>query len=62
MVYAECIDVPRQCAALVKKTVSMLLDEGVLLPDDMVCYIGGGQVKAKHTNLLQLDTASTLIK
>ena len=61
-VYAECIDVPTECSDLVKKTVSMLLDEGVLLPDDMVCYIGGGQIKAKHTNLLQLDTASTLIK
>ncbi len=61
-VYAECIDVPAECADLVKKTVTMLLDEGVLSSEDMVCYIGGGQVKAKHTNLLQLDTASTLIK
>ena len=61
-VYAECIDVPAECADLVKKTVSMLLDEGVLEAEDMVCYIGGGQVKARHTNLLQMDTAATLIK
>ncbi len=61
-VYAECIDVPAECADLVKKTVSMLLDEGVLEAEDMVCYIGGGLVKARHTNLLQMDTAATLIK
>lgn len=61
-VHAECIDVPAECSELVKKTVTMLLDEEVLSPEDMVCYIGGGQVKARHTNLLQIDTASTLIK
>ena len=61
-VHAECIEVPAECATLVNKTVTMLLDEGVLNPDDMVCYIGGGQVKARHTNLLQIDTAATLVK
>ncbi|HBO87289.1 MAG: pyruvate kinase [Pontiellaceae bacterium] len=61
-VYAQCIEVPPECADLVNKTVNMLIEEGVLTPEDVVCYIGGGQVKAKYTNLLQIDKAAYLIK
>ena len=61
-VYAQCIEVPPECADLIHKTVNLLFDEGVITPEDIVCYIGGGQVKAKHTNLLQIDTAAMLIK
>ena len=61
-VYAQCIEVPLECADLIHKTVNLLFDEGVIKPEDIVCYIGGGQVKAKHTNLLQIDTAAMLIK
>ena len=61
-VYAQCIEVPPECADLIHKTVNLQFDEGVITPEDIVCYIGGGQVKAKHTNLLQIDTAAMLIK
>ena len=61
-VYAQCIAVPPECADLINKTVNLLIDEGVLTPQDIVCYIGGGQIKAKHTNLLQIDTAAMLVK
>lgn len=60
-VYAQCIEVPPECAELVNKTVNLLIDEGVLTPEDIVCYIGGGQVSARHTNLLQIDTVKTLL-
>ena len=61
-VYAQCIDVPQECSDLINKTVNLLIEEGVLTKEDIVCYIGGGQVKAKYTNLLQIDKAAYLIK
>ena len=61
-VHAQCIEVPPECADLIHKTVNLLFDEGVITPEDIVRYIGGGQVKAKHTNLLQIDVMAMLIK
>ncbi len=61
-VYARCINIPPSCSDLVRTTVGMLLEERVLEENDLVCYIGGGQIQARHTNLLQIDTATTLAK
>ncbi|MEE9368418.1 MAG: pyruvate kinase [Pontiella sp.] len=61
-VQAQQSDIPPITNDLVKKTLRILLDDGVFTEDDYVVYIGGGQVYAKHTNFLQVDTAITLLK
>ena len=61
-VFAQQSDIPPVTNDLVKKTVRKLMDDGVLEEHDHVVYIGGGQVYAKHTNFLQVDTAITLLK
>ena len=37
---AQCIDVPQECSDLINKTVNLLIEEGVLTKEDIVCYIG----------------------
>jgi pyruvate kinase len=61
-VHAQRIDIPPTADELVKSTLKQLLTAGVFSEDDSIVYIGGGQVYAKHTNFLQVDTPATLLK
>ncbi len=61
-VHAQRIDIPPTANELVKSTLKRLLEVGVFTEDDFIVYIGGGQVYAKHTNFLQVDTPATLLK
>jgi len=61
-VYAQQIDIPPTAHELVRATLQRLLDEKLFGEDDFIVYIGGGQVYAKHTNFLQVDTPATLLK
>ena len=52
-VYAECIDVPAECSDLVKKTVSMLLDEGYYCL--MIWFVTLAEVKLKQNILIYFN-------
>ena len=61
-VYAERIDIPPTTDALVKASLKQLLDEKLIEMEDMIVFIGGGQIYSAHTNFLQVDTPATLLK
>jgi len=61
-VYAKPIEIPSTTDELVKNTLQLLLDEGAFGMDDMIIFIGGGQIYSSHTNFLQIDTPATLLK
>jgi pyruvate kinase len=61
-VYAKPIEIPPTTDELVKNSLRLLLSEGVFEMDDTIIFIGGGQIYSSHTNFLQIDTPSTLLK
>ncbi|WP_372794154.1 pyruvate kinase [Pontiella sp.] len=60
-IYARQIEIPASTSELVKKGVKMLLDEGCFDKDELVMFIGGGQIYSSHTNFLQVEKPSTLL-
>ncbi len=61
-VHAEQIDIPPTTDELVKSSLRKLIEEGFFEMDDLVVFIGGGQIYSAHTNFLQVDTPATLLK
>ena len=61
-VYAERMDIPPTTDELVKNALKKLLAEGHFDKDDIIVFIGGGQIYSAHTNFLQVDTPATLLK
>jgi pyruvate kinase len=61
-VYAERIDIPPTTDELVKNSLKKLLAEGHFEKDDIIVFIGGGQIYSAHTNFLQVDTPATLLR
>ena len=61
-VYAERIDIPPTTDELVQNALKQLLAEGHFEKDDMIVFIGGGQIYSAHTNFLQVDTPAILLK
>jgi pyruvate kinase len=61
-VYAERIDIPPTTSELVKTAVTQLTTEGHIELEDLVVFIGGGHIYSSHTNFLQIETPSTLLK
>ena len=61
-VLAEQIDIPPTTDELVKASLKQLIDEELIEMDDLVVFIGGGQIYSAHTNFLQVDTPATLLK
>ena len=61
-VYAERIDIPPTTDELVQTALKQLLAEGHFEKDDIIVFIGGGQIYSAHTNFLQVDTPATLLK
>jgi pyruvate kinase len=61
-VYAECIEIPRTTTELVKAALTRLLEQGAFGLEEIIVFIGGGHIYSAHTNFLQVDTPSTLLK
>lgn len=61
-VHAERVDIPQTTDSLVKTCLGKLLDEGHICTDDLIVFIGGGHIYSAHTNFLQVDTPTTLLK
>jgi len=61
-VYAKTIEIPPTTDELVKNALHLLLDEGAFGMEDIIIFIGGGQIYSSHTNFLQIDTPATLLK
>jgi pyruvate kinase len=61
-VYAVQVDIPDTTDQLVKTCLRKLLDEGHIEKDDLIVFIGGGQLYSAHTNFLQVDTPAILLK
>ena len=61
-VHAERIDIPPTTDELVKTALKKLLAEGHFEKDDIIVFIGGGQIYSAHTNFLQVDTPATLLR
>ncbi|MDZ8118088.1 pyruvate kinase [Pontiella agarivorans] len=60
-IYARQIEIPASTSELVKSSVQMLLNEGYFEKDDLIMFIGGGQIYSSHTNFLQVETPATLL-
>ena len=61
-VHAKPIEIPPTTDELVKNTLRYLLDQGMFGMDDLIVFIGGGQIYSAGTNFLQVDTPATLLK
>ena len=61
-VRAEQIQVPDTTDALVKTALERLLAQDCFKMDDLIVFVGGGHIYSAHTNFLQVDTPSTLLK
>jgi pyruvate kinase len=61
-VYAVQVDIPDTTDQLVKTCLLKLIDKDLIEKDDLIVFIGGGQLYSAHTNFLQVDTPATLLK
>lgn len=61
-VHAERIDIPATTDELVKTALKKLIDDNVIGLEDLIVFIGGGHIYSSHTNFLQVDTPSVLLK
>jgi pyruvate kinase len=56
---AQIDDAPMSADELVRTCLRKMLEEGRIAMDDLIVFIGGGNV---HTNLLQIETPELLLK
>ncbi len=61
-ILAEQIEIPPTANQLVKNSLNRLIEEGHIKRDDLIVFIGGGQIYSAHTNFIQVDTPATLLK
>jgi pyruvate kinase len=61
-VYAERMDIPPTTDELVKMSLRQLIQQKQIKMDDLIVFIGGGQLYSAHTNFLQVDSPKTLLK
>ena len=61
-ILAEQIDIPPTTNQLVKDSLKQLIAEKHIKRDDLIVFIGGGQIYSAHTNFVQVDTPATLLK
>ncbi len=61
-ILAEQIEIPPTANQLVKDSLKRLIEEGHIKRDDLIVFIGGGQIYSAHTNFIQVDTPATLLK
>jgi pyruvate kinase len=61
-ILAEQIVIPTTTSDLVRSSLNRLLEEEHIQRNDLIVFIGGGQVYSAHTNFIQVDTPATLLK
>jgi pyruvate kinase len=61
-ILAEQIDIPATASMMVKNSLKQLIKEGHITKEDLIVFIGGGQIYSAHTNFIQVDTPATLLK
>ncbi|MFA5689776.1 MAG: pyruvate kinase [Kiritimatiellales bacterium] len=60
-VYATYVKVPATMDALVQVSLQKLLDEKKIGLQDLIVFMGGGQIYSCHTNFMQIDTPEVLL-
>lgn len=61
-VMAEQIDLPPTADELVKNILRKLLADGRFDAEDLIVFIGGGQIYSARTNFVQVDKPATLLR
>lgn len=62
-VYSAKIDMPQTTDELVKVCLLKMIDEKRIEPEDLIVFIGGGNIDAsQHTNMIQIETPAILLK
>jgi pyruvate kinase len=60
-VYTSRIAVPATTDELIRVCLQKLLDKGLIAPDDLVVFMGGGQIYQHRTNFMLIDTPALLL-
>ncbi|MBI9019810.1 MAG: pyruvate kinase [Verrucomicrobia bacterium] len=61
-VYATHVEVPKTTDELTRACLTKLLEEKKIEMDDLVAFMGGGQIYGRYTNFLQIETPAILLK
>lgn len=61
-VMAERLDLPPTADELVKNILRKLLADGRFDAEDLIVFIGGGQIYSARTNFVQVDKPATLLR
>jgi pyruvate kinase len=61
-VFSDQLDVPNSTDQLVSGSLEILVNNGLLAPEDLVVIIGGAQGKSETTNFLEINTAASCLK
>lgn len=61
-VYATQIEVPQTTDELTRVCLRKLLDEGKIEMDDLIVFMGGGQIYGRYTNFMQIETPAILLR
>jgi len=60
-VHARQIKVPKTTDELVKVCLNELLEEGKINAEQLIVFLGGGQIYSHHTNFMQIETPHILL-
>jgi pyruvate kinase len=60
-VHARQIKVPKTTEELVKVCLNELLEEGKINAEQLIVFLGGGQIYSHHTNFMQIETPHILL-
>jgi pyruvate kinase len=61
-VCATYIDVPKTTDELTRVCLKKLIDEGKIAMNDLIVFMGGGQIYGRYTNFMQIETPSVLLR
>jgi pyruvate kinase len=61
-VFSDQLDVPHSTDQMVSRSLEILVNNGLLAPEDLVVIIGGAQGKSETTNFLEINTAASCLK
>lgn len=61
-VYSAQVQPPDTTDELVKTCLGNLLEEQMIEPDRLIAFLGGGHLYSHHTNFLQIETPTTLLR
>ena len=61
-VFSDQLDALHSTDQLVSRSLEILVNNGMLAPEDLVVIIGGAQGKSETTNFLEINTAASCLK